>query len=30
MYVPYDDKRGIHPQDSTFLEREVWDLASAA
>jgi alpha,alpha-trehalose phosphorylase len=27
MYVPYDDKRGIHPQDSTFLEREVWDLA---
>jgi alpha,alpha-trehalose phosphorylase len=27
MYVPYDDKRGIHPQDTTFLEREVWDLA---
>jgi alpha,alpha-trehalose phosphorylase len=27
MYVPYDEKRGIHPQDSTFLEREVWDLA---
>jgi alpha,alpha-trehalose phosphorylase len=28
MYVPYDDKRGIHPQDTTFLEREVWDLES--
>jgi len=26
MYVPYDDTRGIHPQDDTFLEREVWDL----
>jgi len=28
MYVPYDEKRGIHPQDTTFLEREVWDLES--
>ena len=27
MYVPFDDERGIHPQDDTFLEREVWDLA---
>jgi alpha,alpha-trehalose phosphorylase len=26
MYVPYDDARGIHPQDDTFLQREVWDL----
>jgi alpha,alpha-trehalose phosphorylase len=26
MYVPYDDQRGIHPQDTSFLEREVWDL----
>ncbi len=26
MHVPYDDARGIHPQDDTFLKREVWDL----
>jgi alpha,alpha-trehalose phosphorylase len=26
MYVPYDERRGIHPQDVNFLEREVWDL----
>ena len=26
MYVPYDERRGIHPQDANFLEREVWDL----
>ena len=28
MHVPFDDTRGIHPQDSTFLERDVWDLAN--
>jgi alpha,alpha-trehalose phosphorylase len=28
MYVPYDEGRGIHPQDESFLEREVWDLPS--
>jgi alpha,alpha-trehalose phosphorylase len=28
MYVPYDQQRGIHPQDDTFLDREVWDLES--
>lgn len=28
MYVPFDAARGIHPQDDTFLSREVWDLAS--
>jgi alpha,alpha-trehalose phosphorylase len=28
MYVPFDEKRGIHPQDDAFLEREVWDLAN--
>jgi alpha,alpha-trehalose phosphorylase len=28
MYVPYDEKRGITPQDDSFLRREVWDLAS--
>ena len=26
MHVPFDEKRGIHPQDDTFLDREVWDL----
>lgn len=26
MHVPYDAERGIHPQDDTFLKREVWDL----
>ena len=28
MYIPYSDGLGIHPQDSLFLEREVWDLAN--
>ena len=27
MYVAHDDKRGINPQDDSFLEKEVWDLA---
>jgi alpha,alpha-trehalose phosphorylase len=26
MQVPFDEERGIHPQDDTFLDREVWDL----
>jgi alpha,alpha-trehalose phosphorylase len=26
MYVPFDSERGIHPQDDTFLEKEVWDF----
>jgi alpha,alpha-trehalose phosphorylase len=26
MYVPYDEARGIHPQDDTFLDREIWDF----
>jgi alpha,alpha-trehalose phosphorylase len=26
MYIPYDTNLGIHPQDSAFHEREVWDL----
>ena len=26
MHVPFDERRGIHPQDARFLEREVWDL----
>jgi alpha,alpha-trehalose phosphorylase len=28
MYIPYDEKRGVHPQDDAFLQREVWDLDS--
>ncbi len=28
MHVPFDDERRIHPQDETFLGREVWDLDS--
>lgn len=26
MYVPYNEKLGINPQDYSFLERERWDL----
>jgi len=26
MTIPFDDHLGIHPQDSHFLEREMWDL----
>ncbi|WP_198664098.1 glycoside hydrolase family 65 protein [Jiangella endophytica] len=26
MAVPYDEARGIHPQDAGFLRRETWDL----
>ncbi len=28
MHVPFDAESGIHPQDDTFLSREVWDLNS--
>jgi len=28
MHIPFDDERRIHPQDETFLNREVWDLDS--
>ena len=28
MHIPFDDDRRIHPQDETFLDREVWDLDS--
>jgi alpha,alpha-trehalose phosphorylase len=27
MYLPYDKELGIHPQDESFLAREVWDFA---
>lgn len=26
MYLPYDDKLGINPQDDSFLKKEVWDF----
>ena len=26
MHVPYDEQRGVNPQDAQFLEREVWDF----
>ncbi|MEX0658194.1 MAG: glycosyl hydrolase family 65 protein [Egibacteraceae bacterium] len=26
MHIPYDEKRGINPQDAQFLERERWDF----
>lgn len=26
MYVPYDKKLKIHPQDDEFLDRELWDF----
>ncbi|MFE6997428.1 glycoside hydrolase family 65 protein [Microbacterium sp. NPDC057659] len=28
LHIPYSEGLGIHPQDSLFLEREVWDLAN--
>ncbi|QQR91961.1 MAG: glycoside hydrolase family 65 protein [Myxococcales bacterium] len=28
MYLPYDDKLGINPQDDTFLDKPKWDLAN--
>jgi len=28
MYVPFDAERGVHPQDESFLEKEVWDFAA--
>ena len=27
MFLPFDDELGIHPQDGSFLEHEVWDFA---
>ncbi|WP_035186578.1 glycoside hydrolase family 65 protein [Alteribacter aurantiacus] len=26
MYLPYDEERGINPQDDTFLQKAVWDF----
>jgi len=27
MFLPFDAERGINPQDDTFLQKAVWDLA---
>jgi alpha,alpha-trehalose phosphorylase len=27
MYIPYDGSLGIHPQDDSFLGKEIWDFA---
>jgi len=27
MYLPYDEQVGVHPQDDSFLDKEVWDFA---
>ncbi|WP_432558592.1 glycoside hydrolase family 65 protein [Granulicoccus sp. GXG6511] len=27
MFIPYDERIKVHPQDTHFLDREVWDLA---
>jgi alpha,alpha-trehalose phosphorylase len=27
MFIPYDNERGIHPQDTNFLDKEVWDFS---
>ncbi|WP_394553763.1 glycoside hydrolase family 65 protein [Agromyces sp. MMS24-JH15] len=26
MHIPYEERLGVHPQDSAFLEKELWDL----
>ncbi len=26
MYIPFDEKTGLHPQDDQFLDRERWDF----
>jgi alpha,alpha-trehalose phosphorylase len=26
MYIPFDQKEGIHPQDDAFLDRPLWDF----
>ncbi|HOO27560.1 MAG TPA: glycosyl hydrolase family 65 protein [Lachnospiraceae bacterium] len=28
MYLPYDEERGINPQDDSFLSKPVWDIAA--
>ncbi|MFD2757772.1 glycoside hydrolase family 65 protein [Gulosibacter faecalis] len=26
MYIPHDEQVGVHPQDASFLDKEMWDL----
>jgi alpha,alpha-trehalose phosphorylase len=28
MHIPYDEQRGIHPQDDSFLHHQPWDFES--
>lgn len=28
MYLPHDERLGVHPQDDSFLDKEVWDFAA--
>lgn len=28
MYLPYDEEYGINPQDDSFLDKPVWDIAA--
>jgi alpha,alpha-trehalose phosphorylase len=28
MFIPYDERLGVNPQDESFIEHEVWDFAS--
>lgn len=28
MYLPFDDRLDVHPQDDSFLDKEVWDFAN--
>jgi alpha,alpha-trehalose phosphorylase len=28
MYLPHDERLGVHPQDDSFLDKEVWDFAT--
>jgi alpha,alpha-trehalose phosphorylase len=30
MYIPLDEKMGIHPQDDSFLDKKPWDFANTA
>jgi alpha,alpha-trehalose phosphorylase len=28
MYLPYDECLGVHPQDDSFLDKEIWDFST--
>jgi alpha,alpha-trehalose phosphorylase len=28
MYLPHDERLGVHPQDDSFLDKEIWDFAA--